>query len=312
MKRISILLLALAAAASTQARAEVSQPFTVAETGKSFAALGQAVKAIGGGTGTIIIRPGTYRQCAVQAAGNITFKAAIPAQVIFDRSLCEGKAALVLRGNSAVVDGIIFQGMFVPDGNGAGIRLEKGNLKVTRSIFRDSEQGILTSNDKAGAIIIDQSTFSGLGRCDRGLSCAHSIYIGHYGSLTVTRSRFEKGRGGHYVKCRSGRATIKNNAFDDSKGSGTTYMIDLSGGASGSISSNIFLQGANKDNGSAFITIAPEGRVYSSSGLSIANNDASLATGIRRSVAFVANWSEDKINLGANRLGRGLRPYEKR
>ena len=193
------------------------------------------MKAIGGGTGTIIIRPGTYRQCAVQAAGNITFKAAIAGKVIFDRTICESKAALVLRGNSAVVDGIIFQGMFVPDGNGAGVRLEKGNLKVTRSIFRDSEQGILTGNDKAGAISIDQTTFSGLGRCDRGLSCAHSIYIGHYGSLTVTRSRFEKGRGGHYVKCRSGRATIKSNAFDDSKGSGTTYMIDLSGGATGSI-----------------------------------------------------------------------------
>jgi hypothetical protein len=312
MKPVTIILLAIAAAASTQARAEVSQPFTVAETGKSYAALGQAVKAIGGGNGTIIIRPGTYRQCAVQEAGNISFKAAIPGQVVFDRTTCDGKAALVLRGKSAVVDGIIFQGMVVPDANGAGIRLEKGNLKVTRSIFRDSEQGILTGNDKTGAISIDQSTFSGLGRCDRGLSCAHSIYIGHYGSLTVTRSRFEKGRGGHYVKCRSGRATIKNNAFDDSKGSGTTYMIDLSGGASGSITGNIFLQGASKDNGSAFITIAPEGRIYSSSGLSIANNDAKLATGIRRSVAFVANWTEDKINLGANRLGRGLRPYERR
>ena len=314
MKTLSITLLAIAAAASTQVKAQQGRngAFTVAESGKSYDILQHAVKSIGGRDGTIIIRPGTYQQCSVQDAGNITYRASVPGQVIFDRATCEGKAALVFRGRGASVDGIIFQGMVVHDANGAGIRLEKGNLKVTRSIFRDSEQGILTAGDKAGSIIIDQSSFSGLGRCDRGLACAHSIYIGDYGSLTVTRSRFEKGRGGHYVKTRSARVKISGNAFDDTRGYTTNYMIDLSAGATGSITGNTFVQGQNKENYSAFITVAPEGRVNSSAGLSITNNDAKLGTGVQRNTTFLADWSGDQINLGANRLGRGLKPFERR
>ncbi len=297
---------------SASALAQSGAPFQVAETGRSFASLQQAVSAIGEGEGTIIIAPGSYRQCAVQTAGAIAFRATVPGQTIFDGGMCEGKAALVLRGAAASVDGIIFQNMRVPDGNGAGIRLEKGDLTVTRSIFRASEQGILTAEDKSGAISIDQSTFTGLGRCDRGLSCAHSIYIGDYGSLKVTNSRFERGSGGHYVKSRAARVDIRDNAFDDTRGRETNYMIDLPGGATGSIANNIFVQGASKENYSAFITVAPEGKTRSSTGLSIAGNDASIATGVERETVFLADWSGDRVSLGANRLGRGLKPFERR
>ena len=288
------------------------QPFTVAETGKSYAILDHAVKAIGNGQGTILIRPGIYRQCAVQQGGIIAYRAAAIGQVVFDRATCEGKAALVLRGRGASVDGIIFQGMVVHDANGAGIRLEKGNLAITRSIFRDSEQGILTADDPSSSITIDQSTFAGLGRCDRGLSCAHSIYIGNYGSLTVTNSRFERGNGGHYVKSRAARADIRNNAFDDSRGRTTNYMIDLPGGATGTITGNSFVQGEDKENYSAFITVAPEGKKHSSNGLSIVNNDARIGPGIDRDTVFLADWSGDQINLGVNRLGPRLKRFERR
>ena len=287
-------------------------PYTVAESGRSFGALQQAVDAIGQGEGTIIIRPGSYRDCAVQTAGNVAFRASVPGQTIFDGGICEDKAALVLRGGGASVDGIIFQNMGVKDGNGAGIRLEKGALAITRSIFRNSEEGILSADDASAAITIDQSTFSGLGRCDRGLSCAHSIYIGNYGSLSVTNSRFERGNGGHYVKSRAARIMIRDNAFDDSRGKETNYMIDLPGGATGQISGNVFVQGESKENYSAFITVAPEGKTRSSAGLSISDNDASIAPGVDRNTTFVANWTDDRVAIGANRLGRGLKPTDRR
>lgn len=297
---------------ATAAVAQGNAPYQVAETGRAYASLQQAVTAVGDGEGTILIAPGTYRDCAVQTAGAIAYRASIPGQSIFDGRTCEGKAALVLRGAAASIDGIIFQNMRVPDGNGAGIRLEQGDLAITRSIFRNSEQGILTAADENSAISIDQSTFSGLGRCDRGLACAHSIYIGDYGSLTVTNSRFERGNGGHYVKSRAARVDIRDNAFDDSRGRETNYMIDLPGGATGGISDNIFVQGASKENYSAFITVAPEGKTRSSAGLSITNNDASIAVGVERDTVFLADWSGDRISLGANRLGRGLKPFERR
>ena len=90
-------------------------------------------------------------------------------------------------------------------------------------------------------MVIDKSTFSHLGRCGGGPACAHSVYIGYYGTVTVTRSRFEAGDGGHYLKLRSGRVAITANAFDDSAGHDTNYMIDLAAGASGRIADNWFI-----------------------------------------------------------------------
>jgi hypothetical protein len=309
MKKTSFLLVAaLSAAASAQSGA----PFQNAETGRSYGSLQQAVDAIGEGEGTIIIAPGTYRQCAIQKAGVVAFRASVPGQSVFDSATCEDKAALVLRGDAASIDGIIFQNMRVKDRNGAGIRLEKGDLNITRAIFRNSEQGILTADDRSGSISIDRSTFSGLGRCDGGYSCAHSIYIGGYGSLSVSNSRFERGNGGHYVKSRATRISVTDSAFDDTRGKETNYMIDLSNGAVGSIARNVFVQGASKENYSAFITVAPEGRQQSSVGLSISANEASIAPGVERNTVFLADWSGDRIALGGNRLGRGLKPFERR
>jgi hypothetical protein len=307
MKRLSII--ALLSLAATSALAQSGPAFRVAESGRSYASLQQAVDAIGSGQGTIIIAPGIYQECAIQAAGSIAYKAAVPGQTVFDRQVCENKAAMVFRGQSASVDGIVFQNMYSSDKNGSGLRLELGDLVVTRSIFRDSEQGILTSNEAPLTLSVDQSTFSGLGLCAN--DCAHSIYAGHIARLTVTNSRFERGTGGHYLKFRGKRAMIRNNAFDDSRGTATNYLIDLPNGATGDITDNIFVQGPNKENGSALITVAPEGKSQTSAGLSISDNDAKIAPGARDTV-FVANWSGEQVNLGANRLGSGLKPYENR
>jgi hypothetical protein len=307
MKRLSII--ALFSLAATSALAQGGPAFRVAESGRSFGSLQEAVDAIGTGQGTIIVSPGIYQDCAIQTAGVIAYKAAIAGQTIFDRRVCENKAALVLRGQSASVDGIIFQNMFSTDRNGSGLRLERGDLVVTRSIFRDSEQGILTANEELLTLSVDQSTFSGLGICVN--DCAHSIYAGHITSLSVTNSRFERGTGGHYLKFRGKRATIRNNAFDDSRGKATNYLIDLSNGAIGDISGNFFVQGANKENASALVTVAPEGKSQTSAGLSISDNDAKIAPNARETV-FVANWSGEQVNMGANRLGSGLKPYENR
>lgn len=312
--RIVLLIALIASIAVPLAAQNRSQdrpkPYRVAETGKAYGSLSDAVARIGGGTGTIEVQPGIWRDCVVQEAGNITYRAMTPGTAIFDGGVCEGKATLVLRGRSARVEGLIFQNIAVPDENGAGIRLERGNLTVVNSLFRDSQQGILTGEDTRGQIIIDKSSFSGLGLC--ASDCAHSIYIGNYGALTVTRSRFERGQGGHYVKSRAGRVQITDSSFDDSNGNGSNYMIDLPAGASGEITRNIFVQGQNKENWSAFIAVAAEGRIHSSAGLQIYDNSASLAPGVSRNTWFVANWSRDRIPLGENRLGQGLSPYEQR
>ncbi|HEX8586242.1 MAG TPA: right-handed parallel beta-helix repeat-containing protein [Allosphingosinicella sp.] len=310
--RTLILFAALAAAASPLLAQGAGGPFRVRETGKGFGTLQDAVTAIGSGRGTILIAPGRHRQCAVQDAGDVTFKAEQPGTAILDSTACEGKAALVLRGRSSTVEGLIFQGITVPDANGAGIRMEKGALVVRESLFRDSESGILSAADPTGTILVERSTFSGLGRCDRGLSCAHSIYIGEFGSLVVRRSRFERGTGGHYVKSRAPRVEVTDSSFDDVAGRTTNYMIDLPAGAEGLIARNVFVQGRGKENYSAMITVAGEGRVQSSAGLVVRDNDASLAPGMDKPTSFVADWSGEVTRIDANRLGPRIGRYEKR
>ncbi len=305
--------LAVAAIPIAALLAQTAGPsFTVVETGRGYGTLQQAVDAIGDGEGSISIAPGTYRQCAVQQGGVITYLAQQPGSAIFDSTTCEGKAALVLRGQAARMSGLTFRGMAVPDHNGAGIRLEQGDLTVVQSWFTDSQQGILTANDPRGTIVIDKSTFSGLGNCEDASGCAHSIYVGDYGSLRVTRSRFERGTGGHYLKARARRVEIAANSFDDSAGRATNYMIDLPEGSAGQITNNWFVQGRDKENYSAFIAVAAEHHSHSADGLTIAGNDARFAPDVRRSSAFVADWSGDKLALGANALGVGLKPFEKR
>lgn len=317
MDKNARLILALSAIASlalpvSLASAQNFTPYTVVETGQRFARLQEAVQAIGGGTGTIRIANGRHADCAVQGAGSITYQAETPGQAIFDGVACEGKGVLVLRGDNARVEGLVFANIRVDDFNGVGIRIELGNLEVSQSWFRDSQQGILGGIDTKSRISIDKSTFTRLGTCEGPGGCAHSVYIGDYGSVSITRSRFEQGRGGHYAKSRSRSVEIVGNSFDDSGGRGTNYMIDLPGGASGRIANNWFVQGQDKENWSAFITVAPEGRQYSSAGLVIEDNDARFAPGVSRTSTFVANWTDDPVQIGANRLAPGLKRSDRR
>ena len=313
LKRAALIAaMAVAAMPAATAFAQSTPAFTVVESGRSFERLQDAVNAIGNGQGTIAVAPGIHRQCAVQEGGSIEYLAAQPGKAVFDGVTCEGKAALVLRGRSASISGLVFRRMAVPDFNGAGIRLEQGDLTVAQSWFLDSQQGILTANDQNGQIIIDKSTFSGLGTCEGGGGCAHSVYIGDYGHLRITRSRFERGTGGHYVKARATRVDVAASSFDDSAGRGTNYMIDLPAGSVGQITNNWFVQGQNKENYSAFIAVGAESKLHTSNGLQIAGNDARLAPRVRRNTTFVADWSGDNLNIGPNNLGEGLQRFERR
>lgn len=291
--------------------AQSAGPFTVPELGRSFTRLDAAFNAIGKGEGTVIVAPGIYKDCAVFGGQKVTLRAATPSTAIFDGGACAGKATLIFNGMNAVVDGIVFQNIAVRDGNGAGIRLEWGNLLVTRSTFRNSQEGILTGPYEAGTITIERSTFSGLGGCPES-GCAHSVYVGGYGKLTVSRCRFEKGTGGHYVKSRAAVNEIIDSSFDDTGGTNTNYMIDLPAGSVGLIARNEFVQGKGKENHSALIAVAAETRDNRSAGLRIEGNVASLAPGAPLNPVFIADWSREKLTISANKLGAGIRPFETR
>lgn len=303
----AVLALSLAGAAHAQ-----SSAFYVQESGRGFAHLQDAVDSTGGGDATILVAPGTYRECAVIQAGRVAVRARTTGSVVFDGVTCEQKAALVFRGADAMIDGITFQNLRVPDGNGAGIRLEQGGLTVMNAVFRNSEEGVLTGDDMAHTIRVDRSTFSGLGSCAVASGCAHSLYIGHYGKLIVTRSRFERGRGGHYLKSRAAVNQITDNSFDDAAGHGTNYLIDLPSGSTGLIARNIMLQGPDKENHSAAIVVAAEDQSNPSAGLTITGNTLTKAPSATYPTVFVADLSHQPLKIGPNHLGPGIKPFEQR
>jgi hypothetical protein len=313
---IAIVVVAIACASAVGPRGAHAQsataPFTVAETGRGYRQLQDAVNAIGNGEGTVVIASGRWPQCAVQEAGRITYRAAVPGTAALDSAACEDKAALVLRGRGATVEGMTFQNIKVFDSNGAGIRLEQGDLTVSESLFRDSQQGILSGDDPRGTIRIQQSTFAGLGRCDGDDPCAHSVYIGHYGRVIVEQVRFERGRGGHYLKSRAAVNEVRDNSFDDTAGRDTNYMVDLCAGSVGTVAGNEFVVGRNKENHTAIIAVAAEARENRSAGLQVAGNTARLAPGVDFETTFVADWSHEALAIGQNRLGPGIKISDRR
>jgi hypothetical protein len=310
LRPFALLSLVAVALSGMPAGARGGGPFTLVETGRAYPHLQDAVDAIGGGEGIIRIAPGRYRDCAVQSAGRVTYAAAAAGTAIFDGGICEDKAILVLGGRAARVEGLVFTHMRVPDGNGAGIRIETGDLIVSETMFVDGQCGILSANDPRGAIAIDHATFSRLGKEPDG-SGAHSLYVGHYGALSVTNSRFERGTGGHYLKSRSPRIEALNNSFDDSGGENTNYMIDLPEGAVGRIAGNVFVQGTGKENYSTLIAVHAEAGRNPSAGLVIEDNVASVAPGFQWTTALVGDWSGEALVVRNNRLGERVRPFER-
>ncbi len=307
MRAVLLLALLLAGPASAQR----GGPFRIAETRESYASLQAAVDAIGDGQGTIEIAPGTYKDCAVQNAGRIAYVARQPGTVTFNGGICEDKATLVLDGEAAHVEGITFTKTAVEDGNGAGIRIEQGDLTVVASRFVDAESGILSANDPEGTITIDRSTFSGLGRHPHP-DGVHAIYVNGYGALKITNSRFERGLSGHYVKSRAPRIEVLNCSFDDSRGRDTNYMIDLSNGAVGRIAGNLFVNGRHKDNYGTMVTVAPEGSKNPSAGLVIEDNKAWLVPGYPFRTAFVGSWTNEPLVIRGNELNGAIKEFARR
>lgn len=245
---------------------------------------------------TVLLPPGRYTDCAIIAYRSLTLKAIQPGTAQFDGGTCEGKAALIARGGRMSVDGLVFMNMRVADGNGAGIRQERGEVFVRNSIFYNSENAILTAPARGMQLIVDKSLFVRLGRCDGRFGCAHSIYAGDIDKVRVTRSVFLLSAGGHVIKSRAKVNEIIGNQFDDTDGV-ASQLIELPNGSAGEISSNVMIKGEGSYSRRSFIRVAAERRIHDSSDLRIFNNQ--LISNLPLTV-FLWNDSHDPIALGEN------------
>ncbi len=245
---------------------------------------------------TILLPSGRYSDCAVIALDRLTLQAASKGTVIMDGGACEGKAAIVARGNFLVLDGLMFRNIRVADGNGAGVRHERGVLFVRNATFYNNQSGVLTHAGADMELTIDRSRFVRNGSCSNSGGCAHSVYAGEIGKLVVSNSQFNHASGGHFLKSRSGKIEVKNSTFIDEKGI-ASYLIDITHGANGIITENQFHKGINAPNRLCFIRIGSEGKKYPSDNLTIFNNRARSDLPL---TIFVYNDSKDSVVMGKN------------
>ena len=140
---------------------------------------------------TIRLAAGEYFECAIINQRDLVLQGTGAETVVTDKA-CEGKALLVVRGDGLVVRDLVLARARVPDGNGAGIRLEGQGLTVERVRFENDQVGILGGG--TGTIVVRDSAFRG-GGVAAGRPTA-AIMVGGLGLLRVERSVFEDVKGG--------------------------------------------------------------------------------------------------------------------
>ena len=278
--------------------------------GKRFATIAAAAHAARDGD-TITIFAGDYCPGVVWPQNRLVIRRdprAAPGAVTVHGAVA-GKGIFVIRGDGVDVSGLRFTDASVPDANGAGIRAEGRELKISNCIFKGNEMGMLitpASGKEGGTVTIDASLFDGNGTGRDG-HVGHGIYAAHgVGELIVTRSTFRREVVGHYIKSRALGTRVVGNLIDDTQGS-ASYLVDIPQGGAAQIVANTMIKGVGTSNccvaisygeemvkGARFVN--PPGRV------TIERND--FVNKARSPVAFVRNASTppNPVELKANRL----------
>ena len=219
---------------------------------------------------TIEIEAGDYiRDVAVWTRSDLVIRAVDgPVRIIAAGASAEGKGIWVVRGDRIVVENLTFIGARVPGRNGAGIRLERGRLKVSGCAFLDNENGILTGNNAGIELEVENSEFGNNGGGD---GQSHNLYVGTIGKLTVTGSYFHHANVGHLLKSRAQRSHIFYNRLTDETGGRASYELEFPSGGVAHVIGNVIEQGAKTEN-SAIISFGAEGYRWPRNELYLINN----------------------------------------
>ncbi|WP_153117046.1 right-handed parallel beta-helix repeat-containing protein [Rhodocyclus tenuis] len=248
-----------------------SRPATmIVGSGEKITTISEAARLARDGE-VIEIRPGDYRgQPAVWTQDNLLIRGggARPVMLADGRS-AEGKAIWVVRGGRVRIENIEFRGARVADGNGAGIRFERGDLVVQRCAFVDNENGILTANRPEMTLAVSDSEFSAAPRDDGSLH--HLLYVGAIGRFVLTGNRFAQGYRGHLVKSRARESVVRNNLLVDGAGGRAAYELEFPNGGVAYVLGNVIGQSATTDN-PVLVSYGAEGQRWSDNALYFAHN----------------------------------------
>jgi hypothetical protein len=258
--------------------------------GAPIARIADAAKLAGDGD-VVLILPGEYHgDVAVWTQKRLTIRGvgAMPV-LVADGQIAEGKAIWVFRDGDIDVSNVAFQGARAPGLNGAGIRFERGRLRVHGCRFSDNENGILTGNAGDSELVVEDSEFSRAPR-DRG-PLKHLLYVGRIARFTLTGSRVHDGFEGHLVKSRARENQVRYNLLYDGDGGMASYELEFPAGGLAFVIGNVIGQSATTTN-PVVVAFGAEGNAWPDSGLYLSHN--TLVSDRGQGAWFLRVW---KANL---------------
>lgn len=261
---------------------------------------------------TIYVRAGVYENdfsvirsevSIIGVGGQAHFKATVAPP--------NGKAIFVTNDN-VTVENLAFSGTRVPDGNGAGIRHQAGDLTIRNSYFEDNQNGILTISDPGMRVLIESSEFAGNGAGD---GYTHGIYVNRIANLTVRDSYFHDTPVGHLLKSRAAETVIENSRFEDGPDGTASRQIDLPNGGQAVIRDSVLYKAADASQGD-MIGFGLEGNLHAARELSIegttfeSDRAGGLSRGVRNSDATMVGFGDGNGFDGVDIIATGPHQFE--
>ena len=257
-------------ASQRQSGAAESKVTMVVGPGERVATITEAARLARDGE-VIEIRSGNYHgQPAIWTQDNLLIRGTGKRPImIADGQSAEGKATWVVRGGNIRIENIDFRGARATDGNGAGIRFEKGRLSIHACRFADNEMGILTANSSDLSLEVSDSEFSDAPRHAGPLH--HFLYVGAIGNFVLRGSRFHDGYLGHLVKSRARENHVLYNMLADGEAGRSSYELEFPNGGIAYVIGNVIAQSAGTDN-PTIVSYGAEGPRWPVNGLYLAHN----------------------------------------
>ena len=207
----------------------------------------------------IVIAAGSYNDCAVWKANDLTIEGAGPDATVITDKVCLGKALFVTQGNSITIRSLTLANARVSAFNGAGIRAEGGDLRVQHVHFINNQDGLLAGALPGRRIVISDSVFIRNGTCEGSGGCAHGLYVGDLALLRVERSRFFETQQGHHIKSRAKRTEVIGCDMADGENGTASFDVDISNGGAVLLRDNKIQKGPKSENHQAAVMIGAEG-----------------------------------------------------
>ncbi len=220
--RLALLMTSLlfSAVSATEARTLTVGP------GRPLATPSAAARAAQDGD-VVLIEDGEYYDCAIWTASDLTIIGA-GANVTITDTTCQGKALFVVTGDRMTVRNLTLARARVPDGNGAGIRLEGQSLTLEQVRFVNNQVGLLAGAPGPGAEVrVSSCSFEKGG--SGGPRPRFAVSVGSSRVLRIEESTFDGVEGGQ-IRSGADRTELLGNRIATGTGEAPAAAVLATGG----------------------------------------------------------------------------------